>query len=288
MRGTLVVADFAGASGYDFADEVVALVGAVEDGFGFFDVLGRDDCDEADAHVEGAEHFFLLHVAELLEVSEERGDFPGAEVDVGVEAFGEDAGEILGDAAAGDVGHALDESSGGGSVGRIEWGGAGGGELADNGKIGAVGAHEGGAGLVLEVVDVLLGTVFGDFEEELAGERIAVGVEAVRGQAEEAVAGLDAFAGDDARARNGADDSASEVVFAVGVEAGHLGGFAADEGAAVRPAGFGDAADDGFDDLVFDAAGGEVIEKKEGGGALDGDVVDAVIDEVGADGVVDA
>ena len=85
-----------------------------------------------------------------------------------------------------------------------------------------------------------------------------------------------------------ADDGACEVVFSVGVEAGHLGGFAADESGAVGAAGFGNAADYGFDDVVFEPAGGEVIEEKEGGGALDGDVVDAVVDEVGADGVVDA
>ena len=35
-------------------------------------------------------------------------------------------------------------------------------------------------------------------------------------------------------------------------------------------------------------AGGEVIEEEERRGALHGDVVDAVVDEVGADGVVDA
>ena len=40
--------------------------------------------------------------------------------------------------------------------------------------------------------------------------------------------------------------------------------------------------------VVFDAAGGEVIEEEERRGALHGDVVDAVVDEVGADGVVDA
>ena len=40
-----------------------------------------------------------------------------------------------------------------------------------------------------------------------------------------------------------ADDGAGEVVLAVGVEAGHLGGLAADEGAAVGAAGLGDAAE---------------------------------------------
>ena len=126
-----------------------------------------------------------------------------------------------------------------------------------------MGAHEGGAGLVLEFVDVLVGAVFGDFEEELAGEGVAVGVEAVGGQADEDVADLDVLAGDDVVAVDGADDGAGEVVLAVGVEAGHLGGFAADEGATVGAAGFAEALDDGLDGGVVELAGGEVVEEEE-------------------------
>ena len=91
-----------------------------------------------------------------------------------------------------------------------------------------------------------------------------------------------------AGAVDGSDDGAGEVVFSIGIEAGHLCGFAADEGAAVSATGLGDATDDCFDDVVFKAASGEIIEEKERGGTLDGDVVDAVVDEVGTDGVVDA
>ena len=210
-----------------------------------------------------------------LEVLEERWDGPGGEVDDGAHALGDDAGEVLRDAAAGDVGHAADDFCAG--------------ELFDDGEVAAVGAHEGGAGLVLELVDVLLGAVFGDFEEELAGEGVAVGVEAVGGQADEDVADLDGVAGDDLVAADGADDGAGEVVLAVGVEAGHLCGFAADEGAAVGAAGFAEALDDGLDRCrLVELAGGEVVEEEERRGALDGDVVDAVVDEVLADGVVDA
>ncbi len=79
-----------------------------------------------------------------------------------------------------------------------------------------------------------------------------------------------------------------QVVFAVGVEAGHLRGFAADEGAAVGAAGIGEAGDDLFGDFAVEAAGGQVIEEEERRGSLDGNIVDAVVDEVGADGVMDA
>jgi hypothetical protein len=85
--------------------------------------------------------------------------------------------------------------------------------------------------------------------------------------------------------------TSGRFVLAVGVKAGHLGGFAADEGAAIGAACFRESADDGFycvRVLLAQLAGGEVVEEEQGRGTLYGDVVDAVIDEVGADGVVDA
>ena len=143
-------------------------------------------------------------------------------------AFGQDARQVFGDAAAGDVGHAVD-------AGRLAV------SFLMTLQVAAVGLHQRGAGLVLEGVDVLVGLVLGDFEEELAGERVAVGVQAGGGQADEDVAGLDFCAGDQLGAVDDADDEAGQVVFAVGVEAGHLRGFAADERAAVGAAGFGEA-----------------------------------------------
>src|SRR6266851_8448871 len=170
LQTPLVVVDLAFASDYS-ADDAVALVGAVEDGFGLLHLFCGDYDDEADAHVERAEHLVLGYVAERLQVLEEGWGLPGGEVDECAHALGEDAGEVLRDAAAGDVGHAVDDF--------------GSGEFFDDREVAAVGAHEGGAGLVLELVDVLLGAVLRDFEEELAGEGVAVGVEAVGGEADE-------------------------------------------------------------------------------------------------------
>jgi hypothetical protein len=127
-----------------------------------------------------------------------------------------------------------------------------------------------------------------DFEEEFAGERVAVGVETCRGQPQQYIAGLNFFSGDQFFPRNGADDGAGQVVLAVGIEAGHLRGFAADERAAVLAAGCGDAGNHFLDHLGRKTPGGEVVEKKQGRRALHGNVVDAVVDQVRADGVVDA
>ena len=95
-------------------------------------------------------------------------------------------------------------------------------------------------------------------------------------------------AGDEFGALDDADDEASQVVFAVGVEARHLCGFAADEGTAVGAAGVDRPRDDLLGDFAVEATGCEIVEEEERRCALNGDVVDAVVDEIGADGVVDA
>jgi len=84
-----------------------------------------------------------------------------------------------------------------------------------------------------------------------------------------------------------ADDESGQIVLAVRVEARHLGGFAADQGAAVMLAGFGQSFDDFLGDFRLDPATGQVVHEKEGRRALYRNIVDAVIDQVGADGVVD-
>ena len=83
-----------------------------------------------------------------------------------------------------------------------------------------------------------------------------------------------------------ADDGAADVVFAGLVEAGHLGGFAADERAVVVGAGAGEAPDDFGEDVRLQLAGAEVIEEEQRLRAQHGDVVHAMVDEVRADGVV--
>ena len=152
----LGVDDFAGAAGDDASDDGVALVGAVEDGLYLLDLLGGDDGDEADAHVEGAEHLVFGDVAEVLQVLEERGDFPGGEFDVGVEAAGRMRGRFS--VMPPPVMWAMPRDETGGVPGVAGPRG----ELLDDAEVAAVGAHEGCAGLVLELVDVLLGAVAGD------------------------------------------------------------------------------------------------------------------------------
>ena len=83
----------------------------------------------------------------------------------------------------------------------------------------------------------------GHFEQQLARQRVAVGVQPGGGQPEQHVAGADRRAGEHALALDRAHDEAGQIVFAGGVEARHLGGLAADQRAAVVPAAARDAGD---------------------------------------------
>ena len=102
----------------------------------------------------------------------------------------------------------------------------------------------------------------------------------------ELVAGLHTAAVDDLVALDGADDEAGDVVVAERVDARHLRGLAADERAARRAAGLGDALDELGELLGDELAGRVVVEEEERLGAAAEDVVDAVVDEVDADPAV--
>ena len=273
-RGRLGVDDAGWGLADDAAKDDGALVHTGEGEACLFEQVGGNDGDQADAHVEGAEHLVGVEVAELLKVRKKLRWIPCGEVDLSGEAAGKDSGKVFGEAPAGDVSEAACDLS-------LN-------ELADGGEVAAVRAHEGGADFVAELVNVLLGAIACGAQQEFEGERVAGGVEAVGGQAEEVVAFADGLAGEQAGAADDTGEEAGELVVGLAVEPGGFGGFAAEEGAAVGFAGVDEAADDLLDDVGIEEAGGEVVKEEEGCGALDGDVVDAVVDEVGADAGVEA
>src|SRR5690606_34509826 len=107
-------------------------------------------------------------------------------------------------------------------------------------------------------------------------------------EAEQHVALPDLRPVEDVAPLDDADDAAGEVEVARPVEVGHLGRLAADERAPVLLARLREPADDLLGHGRLEHARREVVEEEEGAGAADGDVVDAVVDEVLADGVVPA
>ena len=111
-------------------------------------------------------------------------------------------------------------------------------------------------------------------------------METIRGQTQDNVTGLDPRAVDHLRAIDHPDDAAGEIVFAAAIHPGHLGRFAADQSATTRATGFAEAAQDLSENLRLQFLRADVVEKKKRTRSEDGDVVDAVVDEIGANGVV--
>ena len=204
------------------------------------------------------------------------GTRPRARIDRRGAAVGQHARQILGDAAAGDVRHPLDESRVEQRPHRAQVR-----PMRREQRLADASSPSSGTNVVRrEAADV---------EEHAARQRIAVGVQTGRRQADQHIARHDASGHRSMRlAIDDADDEAGDVVFAVGVEAGHLRGLAADQRAAVLAAAARDAGDDLLGDVGRQPAGRQVVEEEQRPRALHEDVVDAVVDEIGADRVVPA
>ena len=96
------------------------------------------------------------------------------------------------------------------------------------------------------------------------------------------VSRLDPAAVDDGALLDHAHREAGQVEVAFLVEVGHLGGLAAQQGAAGLPAAFGNAFDQRGGLFGLELAHGEVIEEEEGAGAGDQQIVHRHGDQVDA------
>src|ERR1700686_2012997 len=84
------------------------------------------------------------------------------------------------------------------------------------------------------------------------------------------------------------DDKSGYVVFAVRVEARHLGGLAAEQHTAIFTTPVGDAFHDARDCFGREPSGCDVIQKEERPRALHENVVRAVVYQIASDGVMSA
>ncbi len=114
--------------------------------------------------------------------------------------------------------------------------------------------------------------------DDLAHQRVTVGMRAVRGEADHRIARLDVRTADDAGLLHHAYCEAREVVFSFRIHAGHLGGFAADQRAPGLFASGCDALDDLGGSIHIQFAAGEVIEEEQRFRALHQNIVDAHAD----------
>src|SRR5262249_17106227 len=147
---------------------------------------------------------------------------PRSELDIPGCSFGQNARQVLGDAAAGDVGHGVDSLS-------LD-------QATHDWPIALVRSHQFGTGFVFDLADEGFRRISSHFKEELACERISVGMESVRGKTYDYIPDLDSLARDDAIAFDDAHDEAGDVVLSVRIKARHLGGLASDQSAAVLTA----------------------------------------------------
>ena len=226
----------------------------------------------ADAAVESARHFGGLDIALGLQESHQAGLRPGACIDAGVKALGQDARYVLEQAAAGDMGKRMHAA------------------LPDHGQK----AFHVDARRFDQVVDqqtvgieqrraIQLPALVG---RQPPHQRIAVGVHPRGSQPQQHVTRGDLLAGQLLATFDGADAEACEIVVAGGIHARHLRRLAADQRAAGEPAALGNTGDDALGHAVVELAGGEVVQEEQRLGALDDQVVDAHGDQILADAVM--
>src|SRR6267142_2704068 len=94
--------------GDHLAQQRHALAALGENRGDFFDFLGPDDSDHADAAVEGAQQFEFGDTALLRQPLEHRQHRQACQIDPDAEVLWQHARNIIGETAAGDVGKALD------------------------------------------------------------------------------------------------------------------------------------------------------------------------------------
>ena len=122
---------------------------------------------------------------------------------------------------------------------------------------------------------------------DAADERVAVRVDAARGQRDHEVAHLRLWLLLEARVLDDADAESRDIEVAGRVDVGHLGAFAADERAACDLAALRDARDHRGRVRGVELREPEIVEEEQRLGALDDEVVDVHRHTVDADRVVD-
>src|SRR5262249_7119346 len=145
-------------------------------------------------------------------------------------------------------------------------------------RIAAMRLQEFRADFIADVSDVSFRLKFGDFENEFARKGVAVGVQTRGGKRQKRVAGFYILSGEQIFSLDRANDESRKIVFAGLVKAGHLRCLPADQGASGFAAGAAHAIHELLDDVRIHLAEREIIQKKKRLGALDQNVIYAVID----------
>ena len=131
-----------------------------------------------------------------------------------------------------------------------------------------------------------IGLVPGHLEKQLAGQRVAIGVQSGRRQADQHVARADRPPRNQGVLFDPAHHRSGQIVLACRVQPRHLRGFAANQRTAVFAARARNARDYARGGFGVQLAHRQVVKEKQRHGALNGDVIDAVIHQVLANRIV--
>src|SRR5262245_41475079 len=215
----------------DLAHAVAALTERLEALHRLGCLLARDDQEHPDAAVEDAQHLVLLDLADALEQREEGGAGPGGRVDACPHALRQHARHVADEAPAGDVDEALQVEVAAQVQDRLDV----------DARRREQRAAERGVELVVLAAQVELARLHAGVDD-LAHERVAVAVDAARGEPEDRVALADRGAVDQPVPLDHADAEADHLEVALAVEARHRGRLAAEQRAARAAAALGDPA----------------------------------------------
>ena len=230
-------------------------------------IVGRAHDHHPDTHVEHPVQLVVVDAGrQLTDELEQRSARPRPELDLCIDAVGQHPRQVLGQPAAGDVGECFDLP---GSERRFE-----------HVEVGAVGFEQ---RLTERDVEAGRHRVHRDPVEQLPQERVPVRVRPARRDPDQCVSSDDVVAGEERGPVGDADERAGDVERAGRVDAGHLGGLAAQEDTPGCLAGLGHAGDDVGDAVGVEDAGGDVVEEEPRPRRLNEDVVDAVVDDVDPD-----
>ena len=97
---------------------------------------------------------------------------------------------------------------------------------------------------------------------------------------------FDVAAVDDPGAINHTDDAAGQIVFAFAIHSWHLRRFAPDQGATGEPTAASKSMQQLIEDARLKSFAADVIKEEKRPRAKDGDVVHAVVHQIGAHGIV--